>query len=174
MPRVGEERPRAVQMRPRAAPETLQEPEGQLPRCSLRRSRHQTESEALANGFRLEFRSMRGSSEVRFALVFTGFCRCRMLCAWSVRRVEKLRKNSCLELQNRGSGRPRGAQRSKFERKNGQLERKYTLEVPPGPPKNLELARTSNFERESACTSGQDERPSPRPPNDFSVISRWM
>ena len=32
--RVDEERPRAVHMRARAAPETLQEPQGQLPRCS--------------------------------------------------------------------------------------------------------------------------------------------
>ena len=43
-----------------------------------------------------------------------------------------------------------------------------------GASENLELARTSNFERESACTSGQDERPSPRHPSDFSVISRWI
>ena len=32
--RVDEERPRVVQTRARAAPETLQEPQGQLPRCS--------------------------------------------------------------------------------------------------------------------------------------------
>ena len=132
------------------------------------------ESEALANGFRFDLRSMRGSSEVRFALIFTGFCRCRMLCAWSVRRMEKLRKNSRLELQNRGSGRPRGAQRSKFERKNGQLARKYTLEVPSGPPKNFKSARTRALRAsKSACERPRRAR-SPKPPRPSSVISKWI
>ena len=156
-------------MRPRAIPKTLQESVGQLPRCSSRRSRHQTELEALANGFRLDFRSMRGSSEVRFALVFTGFCRCRTLCAWSVRRIEKLRKNSRLELQNQGSGRPRGAQRSKFERKNGQLACKYTLEVFSGSRKILSLRERGPFERERARapTSSQDAREAQSPRSDL-------
>ena len=38
------------------------------------------------------------------------------------------------------------------------FERKGALEVPPGPPKIYKRARTSNFERERATASGQDER----------------
>ena len=117
---------------------------------------------------------MRGSSKVRFALVFTGFCRCRTLCAWSVRRIEKLRKNNRLELQNQGSGRPRGAQRSKFERKNGQLARKYTLEVPSGPPKNFKSARTRALRAsKSACERPKRGR-NPKHARRFSVIWRWI
>ena len=169
---MDEERPRAVQMRPRAAPETLQEPLGQLPRCSLRRSRHQTESEALANGFRLDFRSMFGSSEVRFALVFTGFCRCRTLCAWSVRRIEKLRKKQPSRTPKSRFG--ASAERNKFERKNGQLARKYTLEVPSGPPKNFKSARTRALRAsKSACERPRRAR-NPKPPKHFAVISRWI
>ena len=127
---------RAAKSRPNASPGSPRD----APRPSGTTPKMLVTSFASPNGIGsagtcISLRSMRGSSEVRFSLVFTGFCRCRMLCAWSVRRMEKLRQNSRLELQNRGSGRPRGAQRSKFERKNGQLARKCTLEVPPGPPK---------------------------------------
>ena len=117
---------------------------------------------------------MRGNSEVRFALVFTGFCRCRTLCAWSVRRIEKLRKNSRLELQNQGSGRPRGAQRSKFERKNGQLARKYTLEVPSGLSKNLKSARTRALRASKSAPQAAKARRRPKAPKCCSVISRWI
>ena len=67
---------------------------------------------------------MRGSSEVRFVSVFTVFFQCRTFCALIARRVEKSRKNSRFGLEKQGLGRPGEPRTSKFERKNGQVERK--------------------------------------------------
>ena len=57
----------------RGIPDTLQVPPGQLSRRSQGRSRRQTQSQALPDRFWSDFRSMRGSSEVHFVLVFTVF-----------------------------------------------------------------------------------------------------
>ena len=136
-PRASQERPRAVQKRRRGAPETLQELPGQFPRRSRRRSHGQTQSEALANRFLCDFRSTCGSSEVRFVLVFTVFFRCRTFCASNACRTQKPRKNTRFGHPNRGLRRPGDPRASKFERQNGQVERKSATEVPAGLPKNF-------------------------------------
>ena len=69
-PRAAQERPGVVQKRRRGTPETFQEAPRQLPRRSQRRSRHQTQSEWLADRFLIDFGSMRGNSEVRLQSVF--------------------------------------------------------------------------------------------------------
>ena len=106
-PRASQERPGAVQKRRRGKPEPHQEPPRQLPRRSQRRSRRQTHLEALADRFWIDFRSMRGSSEVRFVCIFTVFFRCRTFCAWIARRVEKHRKN----IEKRAFSRPKTTSR---------------------------------------------------------------
>ena len=73
---VAPDDPRAVKSCPKARrgiPDTLQVPPGQLSRRSQGRSRRQTQSQALPDRFWSDFRSMRGSSEVHFVLVFTVF-----------------------------------------------------------------------------------------------------
>ena len=88
-PRASQERPGAVQPRRPGTLWTFQEPPGQLPRRSQRRSHRQTHSEALADRILVDFRSMRGSSEVCFVLVFAMFFRCRTFCALIARRMQK-------------------------------------------------------------------------------------
>ena len=88
-PRASQERPGAVQTRRPGTPWTFQELPGQLPRRSQRRSHRQTHSEALADRILVDFRSMRGSSEVCFVLVFTVFFRCQTFCALIARRMQK-------------------------------------------------------------------------------------
>ena len=73
---VAPDEPRAVKSCPKARrgiPDTLQVPPGQLSRRSQGRSRRQTQSQALPDRFWSDFRSMRGSSEVHFVLVFAVF-----------------------------------------------------------------------------------------------------
>ena len=134
-PRASQERPRAVQRHRRGAPEMLQEPPGHLPRRLPCHSRRQTQLEALADRFLIDFRSMRRSSEAYFVSVFAMFSRCGTFCASNACRTQKPRKNSRFGLPNRGPGRPGDPRASKFERQNGQVERKSASEVPPGPLK---------------------------------------
>ena len=173
-PRASQERPRAVQKRRRGAPETLQEPPGQLPRRSERRSRRQPQSEALADRFLIDFRSTRGGSEVRFALVFTVFFRCRTFCASNACRTQKLRKNNRFGLQNRGPGRPGDPRASKFEQQNGQVERKSALEVPAGPPKinKWPRARQLRARKRDQCPRGAGGPPS-TPSVNFGIFE-WI
>ena len=159
--RASHERPRAVQRRRRSAPEMLQEPPGHLPRRLPCHSRRQTQLEALADRFLIDFRSMRRSSEAYFVLVFTMFFRCRTFCASNACRTQKPRKNSRFGLQNRGPGRLGDPRASKFERQNGQDERRCASEVPPGPPKIFWKRERGNFERESASRA-PEERAGPR------------
>ena len=98
--------------------------------------------------FLIDLGSMRRSSKVRFALVFTVFCRCRTLCISNVRRTQKPRKNSRFGLENRGLGHPRKAWTSRFEWQNGQVGRKSALEAPDRASRGqIEPARASQVAR---------------------------
>ena len=160
-PPTNQKRPRAVQKRRQGTPETFQKPPEKLPRRLQRRSRRQTQSEAQADRFLIDFRSMRRSSEVRFVLVFTVFFRCRTFCVLIASRVAKSRKNHRLGLENWTRGGPGEAWRSKLERKNGQVERKSASKVPPGSPKMYKSARTRQLR---ARKRGQCPRRAGGPP----------
>ena len=141
-PRAGQEWPGAVQKRPRGAPETLQEPPGPLPRRSEAPFASPNAVGSACGSIFERFWSTRGSSEVRFVSLLPVFYRCRTFCASNACRTQKPRKNSRFRLQNRGPGRPGDPRASKFERQNGQVERKSTSEVPAGPPKIFQWPRT--------------------------------
>ena len=149
-------------------------PPGQLPRRSQRHPRRQTQSEALADRFLINFRSMRGSSEVCFVLVFTVFFRCWTFGASNARRTEKLRKNCCFGLENRGLGRPGEARASKFERQNGQVGRKSALEAPPGAPNFFWLARTRQLRAEMSAQCPRCASGAPRLPSRNFGIFEWI
>ena len=134
-PRAGQEQPGAIQKRPRAAPETLQEPLGPLPRRSEAPFASPNAVGSACGSIFERFWSTRGSFEVRFVSLLPVFYRCRTFCASNARRSQTPRKNSRFGLQNRGPGRPGDPRASKFERPNGQVERKSALDAPPGPPK---------------------------------------
>ena len=53
----------------------------------------------------------------------------------SNRRSKKGSKKGSVSLENRGPAPPGRARTSRFERQNGQVERKSAFEAPPGPPK---------------------------------------
>ena len=88
--------------------------------------------------FWINARKLRSAFRIGFYSVFS------MSDVWRVDRSSpgKISKNSRLGLENRGSRRPGEARRSKFERKNGQVERKNALEVPSGLPKIHKSAQT--------------------------------
>ena len=117
---------------------------------------------------------MRGSSEVCFVLVFTVFFRCWTFGASNARRTEKLRKNCCFGLENRGLGRPGEARASKFERQNGQVGRKSALEAPPGAPNFFLLARTRQLRAEMSAQCPRCASGPPKPASAFFGIFEWM
>ena len=86
-------------------------------------------------------------------------------------------KNGQLEHKKGQLERKKG----QFERKNGQVERKSAFEVPLGPregpsglPKNFKSTRTRQFRAsKSVMRAAKTRAPPPKPPSEFSVISRW-
>ena len=64
--------------------------------------------------------------------------------------------------------------KGQFERKNGQVERKSAFEVPSGLPKNFKAARTRQLRASKSVMRAAKTRRPPSPPNDSSVISRWI
>ena len=141
-PSARQEWPKAVKKRPQGSPETLRELGGPFPKRPQAPLASPNAVGSVCGSIFQRFRWTRDGSEVRFVSLLPVFYRCRTFCASNACRAQKLRKNSRLGLQNRGPGRPGNPRASKFERQNGQVERKSTSEVPAGPPKIYKWART--------------------------------
>ena len=121
--------------------------------------------------FSVNARKLRSVFRIGFYNVFSMSDISRLNCS---SHAKILKKNNRLGLENRDSERPGEAWRSKFERKNGQVDRKSALEVPSGPPKNFQSARTKALRAsKSACERPRRAR-NPKAPGRFSVISRWI
>ena len=152
----------------------LQEALGQLPRRSQRRSRHQTQSEWLADRFLIDFGSMRGNSEVRFVLVFTVFFRCRTFGALIARRLEKSRKTAVSDSKIEAPGvlgRLGGASLSAKTAKSSEKTRSKCLR---GFRKFISQRKRGNFERESAPSAPEERRDLRSPPKPRLELSLWI
>jgi len=110
--------------------------------------------------FWINTRKLRSAFRIGFYSVFS------MSDVWRVDRSSpgKISKNSRLGLENRGSRRPGEARRSKFEHKNGQVERKNALEVPSGLPKIHKSAQTKQLRARKCAQCPRRTAGSPKPP----------
>ena len=116
-------------------------------------------SGSIFDRFSVNAQTLRSAFRIGFYNVFS------MSDVWRVDRSSpgKISKNSRLGLENRGSRRPGEARRSKFERKNGQVERKNALEVPSGLPKIHKSAQTRQLQARKCAQCPRRTTGPPKP-----------
>ena len=117
---------------------------------------------------------MRGSSEVRFVLVFTVFFRCRTFGALIARRLEKSRKTAVSDSKTEAPGvlgRLGGASLSAKTAKSSEKTRSKCLR---GFRKFISQRKRGNFERESAPSAPEERREARSRPKARFELSLWM